>query len=149
MVKTRQPPRNGSKRARLSFIKKPTGLMGAKDLPLFVLNAGTRARGRTGKTERPDYLVGVEDAYALEVKGRDMAPAFEPGWLVYVNPGERVRVGTNVVAKTAGGRLMIRRLVRKTRSFLVLRQFNPLRDAQIAASEVTALHRIAGVRYRR
>lgn len=149
MTKTRQVQRNGRKRASLSFVKGPAGLMGAKDLPLMPLSIGTKAASRVRKTERPDYLGGISDAYALEVRGYGMAPAFEPGWLVYVNPVEKVRAGDNVVAETMNGRRVIRRLVRKARTRVVLRQFNPLRDAEIAVAELKALHRIAGVRYRR
>ncbi len=138
----------------LTFLAKSQAGFGAKDLPVVgTLKAagGVRIdRARVSElTERPAYLKRVMTAYALRITDETMSPAFEPGWLIYVDPSEKADAGDNVVAELTDGRAVVRRLARKSKAGVTLRQFNPKKDTQIKADKVAALHCIAGVRYRR
>lgn len=138
----------------LTFMAKSQGGFGAKDLPIAEskkAGGGVRIdRSKASRlTERPAYLRGVMTAYALSIPDEAMSPAFEPGWLVYVDPTEAAKVGDNVVAELTDGAAVIRRLVRKSKAGVTLRQFNPKKDTQIKTDKLASLHCIAGVRYRR
>jgi SOS-response transcriptional repressor LexA len=138
----------------LTFMPKSQGGFGAKDLPVVEpvkIAGGVRIdRARVSRlTERPAYLRRVMTAYALRIHDEAMSPAFETGWLIYVDPSEAAKVGDNVVAELTDGRMMIRRLVRKSKAGVTLRQFNPKKDTQIKADKLASLHCVAGVRYRR
>lgn len=139
---------------KLSFIASSQGGVGAKDLPI-IQTAGSAGRlrldhSRTPRlTERPEYLRRVQTAYALRIEDTSMSPAFEPGWLIYVDPTDTAKPGDNVVATSAVGGTVIRRLVRKSKAGVTLRQFNPKKDVQVKASALASMHCIAGVRYRK
>jgi SOS-response transcriptional repressor LexA len=137
-----------------TFMADGRGGSGAKDLPIIPLaKAGGGQRlnhARASRlTERPEYLARVKTAYALEIIDATMSPAFERGWLVYVDPTETAKVGDNVVATFTDGASLVRRLVRKSKAGVTLRQFNPRKDSETKAASLASLHVIAGVRYRK
>src|SRR5712672_1719140 len=53
---------------------------------------------------------GDEHAYALEISGDSMKPAYRDGDIVIVSPGTAIRRGDRVVLKTSEGEVMIREL---------------------------------------
>lgn len=144
----------GKAAPNLSFIASSQGGFGAKDLPIIqtVTSAGRMRldHSRTAQlTERPEYLRRVRTAYALQIQDTSMSPAFEPGWLIYVDPTDTAKSGDNVVATLEGGATVIRRLVGKAKGGVTLRQFNPKKDVKVKAAALGSLHCIAGVRYRK
>jgi SOS-response transcriptional repressor LexA len=146
--------RKGGRASNLTFLVKSHGSLGARNLPIIHAvrsGAGLKLdRGHTARlTERPAYLRGVKSSYALRILDRSMSPAFEPGWLVYVDPSAAAKPGDNVVAELGDGTALVRRLVRKAKAGVVLRQFNPKKDTEVKAARLGALHAIAGVRYRK
>ena len=144
----------GKAAPKLSFVASNQGGFGAKDLPI-IQTAGSAGRMRLDHsraprlTERPEYLRRVRTAYALLIQDKSMSPAFEPDWLIYVDPADTAKPGDNVVATLDGGGTVIRRLVRKSKAGVTLRQFNPNKDVQVKAPALLSLHCIAGVRYRK
>jgi SOS-response transcriptional repressor LexA len=147
-------PAKGKAVPNLSFIASNQGGLGAKDLPIIQTSTSAgRMRldhSRTPRlTERPEYLRRVRTAYALRIQDTSMSPAFEPEWLIYVDPTDTAKPGDNVVATLDGGGTVIRRLVRKSKAGVTLRQFNPKKDVQVKAPALVSLHCIAGVRYRK
>ena len=48
-----------------------------------------------------------EHAYALEISGDAMRPAYRDGDIIVVSPGTAIRRGDRVVVKTADGKMMI------------------------------------------
>src|SRR6204780_506297 len=58
--------------------------------------------------------VSDEHAYALEVSGQSMEPAYRDGDVVIVSPGTPIRRGDRVVVKTRGGEVMAKELKRST-----------------------------------
>ena len=66
-----------------------------------------------------------EDAYALEITGSSMEPAYRDGTIVLVSPTSPVRRGDRVVVKTRNGEVMAKELKRRTSKTIELRSLNP------------------------
>ena len=65
-----------------------------------------------------------EHAYALEVSGDSMEPAYRDGTVIVVSPAAPVRRGDRVVVKTKEGEVMAKELKRKTAKTVELRSLN-------------------------
>ena len=55
-----------------------------------------------------------EHAYALEISGDSMLPAYRDGDVIIVSPAAPVRRGDRVVVKVRAGEVMIKELKRQT-----------------------------------
>lgn len=64
-------------------------------------------------------------AYALEISGDSMLPAYRDGDIVIVSPAASVRRGDRVIAKTVQGEVMCKILARRTLTRIELTSFNP------------------------
>lgn len=110
---------------------------------------------------RPQSLADDDQAYAVEIVGDSMAPRFEPGERVFVSPKAAVRPGDDVIVQLmdpscegdmadAVTEVLIKRLVRRTASFIELRQFNPDSTFDVPLDRVArvkgklAIHRVRG-----
>ena len=69
--------------------------------------------------------VNDEHAYALEISGNSMEPAYRKGDIIVVSPGAPVRRGDRVVVKTKEGEVMVKQLARKTAKTIELHSLNP------------------------
>ncbi len=69
--------------------------------------------------------VNDEHAYALEISGNSMEPAYRDGTFVVVSPGAPIRRGDRVVVKTTDGEVMAKELKRRTAKSIELRSLNP------------------------
>src|ERR1700687_3226114 len=58
--------------------------------------------------------VNDEHAYALEISGDSMKPAYRDGDVIVVSPGTPIRRGDRVVVKTSGGEVMVKEMKRGT-----------------------------------
>lgn len=99
------------------------------DDDLFLLNDATPV----DRVRRPDGLIDRPRAFALKVIGSSMAPRYEPGDVITVDPDQPAAVGADIVVALGGdgaaGRcLLLKRLVQRTPTRLRLAQFNPPRD---------------------
>jgi phage repressor protein C with HTH and peptisase S24 domain len=84
-----------------------------------------------------------EHAYALEISGDSLKPAYRDGDVIVVSPGTPIRRGDRVVVKTTGGELMVRELKRRTARTLELQSLNPTdADRTLAADDVAWIARI-------
>src|SRR6476620_3799682 len=84
-----------------------------------------------------------DHAYALEISGDQMRPAYRDGDVILVSPGTPIRRGDRVVVKTRGGEVMIRELKRRTAKTLELQSLNPNHaDRALAAGDVEWIARI-------
>jgi phage repressor protein C with HTH and peptisase S24 domain len=91
-------------------------------------------------------LIDDDHAYALEISGDQMKPAFRDGDVIVVSPASPIRRGDRVVVKTESGEVMIRELKRRTAKTLELQSLNPYRaDRTLAAAEVEWIARIVWV----
>jgi len=69
---------------------------------------------------------GVTDerAYALEISGDAMLPAYRDGDVIIVSPAAPVRRGDRVVVKTGSGEIMVKELKRQTAKQIELKSLN-------------------------
>src|ERR1700694_531186 len=84
-----------------------------------------------------------EHAYALEISGDQMRPAYRDGDIIVVSPGTPIRRGDRVVVKTRGGEVMVKEMKRRTAKTLELQSLNPNQvDRTLAAGDVEWIARI-------
>jgi phage repressor protein C with HTH and peptisase S24 domain len=96
-----------------------------------------------GWEEIPFPQVSDEHAYALEISGDSMKPAYRDGDIIIVSPGSPVRRGDRVVVKTKDDEVMVKELRRKTTKTIELRSLNSEhRDRTLAMSDVLWVARI-------
>lgn len=87
--------------------------------------------------------VNDEHAYALEISGDSMKPAYRDGDVIVVSPGAPIRRGDRVVVKTKDGEVMVKELRRKTAKSVELKSLNAdHRDRTIAMREMLWIARI-------
>jgi phage repressor protein C with HTH and peptisase S24 domain len=87
--------------------------------------------------------VNDEHAYALEISGDQLRPAYRDGDVIVVSPGTPIRRGDRVVVKTTDGEVMAKELKRRTAKTLELQSLNPNHvDRTLAANEVEWIARI-------
>jgi phage repressor protein C with HTH and peptisase S24 domain len=87
--------------------------------------------------------VNDEHAYALEISGDSMKPAYRDGDVIVVSPGSPIRRGDRVVVKTRDGEVMVKELKRRTAKTLELQSLNPNHvDRTLAAADVDWIARI-------
>lgn len=100
---------------------------------------------------RPASLAGRRDVYAITVIGNSMADRYEDGDPAYVDPRRQARSGDHVVVQLiqrdsdGEGHLhiaLLKQLVRKTTTYVELRQKNPELTFTIPMNEVYAIHRV-------
>src|SRR5690606_34645075 len=84
-----------------------------------------------------------EHAYALEVSGDSMEPAYRDGTVIVVSPATPVRRGDRVVVKTREGEVLAKELKRKTAKTIELRSLNVAHeDRTLNLDEVLWIARI-------
>ena len=84
-----------------------------------------------------------EHAYALEISGNSMKPAYRDGDIIVVSPAAPVRSGDRVVVKTKDGEVMVKELRRKTTKNVELKSLNAEhRDRTLPMSDVVWIARI-------
>jgi phage repressor protein C with HTH and peptisase S24 domain len=87
--------------------------------------------------------VDDEHAYALEISGDLMKPAYRDGDVIVVSPATPIRRGDRVVVKTLDGEVMLKELKRRTTKTLELQSLNPVQaDRTLAAADVEWIARI-------
>jgi phage repressor protein C with HTH and peptisase S24 domain len=78
-----------------------------------------------GWDEIPFPAVNDENAYALEISGNSMEPAYRDGTVIIVSPATSIRRGDRVAVKTRDGEVMVKELKRRTSKSIELRSINP------------------------
>jgi phage repressor protein C with HTH and peptisase S24 domain len=88
-----------------------------------------------------------EHAFALEISGDALKPAYRDGDIILVSPGTPVRRGDRVVVKTGNGEVLVKELKRRTAKTLELASLDAERpDRTLAADDVAWIARIVWVR---
>jgi phage repressor protein C with HTH and peptisase S24 domain len=101
-------------------------------------------------TSRPPNLAGAAQAYAVYVVGDSMEPRYHSGELVYVHPGRPVDVGAYVLVQVKpkddgdAPKAVVKRLVRRSATKVILEQFNPKKTIELKTSEIISIHRVVG-----
>jgi phage repressor protein C with HTH and peptisase S24 domain len=84
-----------------------------------------------------------EHAYALEIFGDSMKPAYRDGDVIIVSPTAPVRKGDRVVVKTKDGEVMVKELRRKTAKQVEFKSLNSEhRDRSLPMSDILWIARI-------
>ena len=92
----------------------------------------------------PDF--SDDHAYALEIIGDSMLPAYRDGDRVLISPEANIRRGDRVVVKTHAGEVMAKQLSRQTAQHVALRSLNPAHeDRDFALADIAFMHRIVWV----
>jgi phage repressor protein C with HTH and peptisase S24 domain len=87
--------------------------------------------------------VNDEHAYALEISGDSMMPAYRDGDVIIVSPAAPIRRGDRVVAKTKKGEVMVKELKRRTSKSIELQSINSEHpDRTLAVADVVWIARI-------
>jgi len=87
--------------------------------------------------------VNDEHAYALEVSGDSMQPAYRKGDIIVVSPATPIRRADRVVVRTHDGEVMVKQLTRRTAKTVELQSLNSAHpDRTLAAADVQWIARI-------
>jgi phage repressor protein C with HTH and peptisase S24 domain len=87
--------------------------------------------------------VDDEHAYALEVSGDAMAPAYPDGTVLIVSPAASIRRGDRVVVKTADDAVTVKELKRRTARTVELRSIEPAAtERTLSARDVLWIARV-------
>jgi transcriptional regulator with XRE-family HTH domain len=95
-------------------------------------------------TWRPAELQGARDAFAMFVTGDSMGDVLREGATIFVHPSLPPRPGDFVVVEKTNHEALIKRLVRRADTGLVLRQYNPPLDFELGRGDVRAIYRVIG-----
>ena len=84
-----------------------------------------------------------EHAYALEISGESMKPAYRKGDVIVVSPSAPIRKGDRVVVKTKDDEVLVKELKRKTAKLIELKSLNAEhRDRTLQMNDVLWVARI-------
>ncbi len=135
----------------LSYVGDGEGIGIFRNVPLI----GFAQAGSQGFFDDAGYPIGGswdeipfpgladDHAYALEIYGDSMEPAYRDGDTVIVSPQASVRRGDRVVVKTLSGEVMAKVLRRKTAHKIELGSINPKHDdRELDAEDVDWIARI-------
>ena len=87
--------------------------------------------------------VNDEHAYALEISGDSMLPAYRDGDIIIVSPAAPIRRGDRVVVRTKDGEVLAKELKRQTAKMIELKSLNADHpDRTLALDEVLWIARI-------
>jgi phage repressor protein C with HTH and peptisase S24 domain len=129
----------------------PSGAAAARAVPLL----GFAEAGAGGYFDDGGFPAGAgwdeiafpavsdEHAYALEVSGQSMEPAYRDGDVVVVSPSAPIRRGDRVVVRTRDGEVMAKELKRRTAKSIELKSLNVQHaDRTLAVADVLWIARI-------
>jgi phage repressor protein C with HTH and peptisase S24 domain len=152
-------------------VQEATAMRDAKRLPILGTAYGTELDELDGveTTElmlsevldyipRPASLVNDDQAYAVTVIGDSQSPRFEAGEIAVISPKAPINVGDDVLVQLRdtnhddegsqlAGRVtlvLLKRLVKRTGSYIELRQFNPDKTFKVPIERVRRIHRVKG-----
>ncbi|MGN7930278.1 S24 family peptidase [Sphingopyxis sp. 22461] len=99
---------------------------------------------------RPSALSGRKDVYAVYIQGSSMAPRFQEGEVAFVDSKRPPMVGDDVLVfirspEDDGERVtacLIKRLVRRSTSYVELEQFGPAATFKVNSERVSHIHRV-------
>jgi phage repressor protein C with HTH and peptisase S24 domain len=99
--------------------------------------------------EMPIELVGVDGGYAVYVYDDLMSPRYRAGEMLFVNPYKPVKAGDYCVIQIGKGDDMIgyvKQYVSSDEERMHFRQINPPLDIVFGVGEISAVHRVVGMR---
>lgn len=101
---------------------------------------------------RPPALLGKPRLYGLYVTGTSMEPVFESGSPIIIDPTRAPSIRDYVVVYIRGAgeeddadictSVLVKRLIRRSASFVELEQFNPAASFRLETARIHSMHRI-------
>lgn len=128
--------------------KERPGFGGQRDVPVYKTTPtpdGTSAlitAEISDLAERPPGIVGATGVYAVFARGESMSPKYDHGDIVYIHPDRPIMAGGYVLVGYKDSRVIIRRLISRGDSVVVLRRLNPLRDERHTPDSFEFIHHI-------
>lgn len=126
----------------------------ARDVPVRGFAKGAKV-GEFHLTEevvdtvpRPATLANTRDAFAVYVFSDSMSPRYEDGDVLYINPHRSPSAGDDVLIELKPregqeyGDVYIKRLVRRTETDIICKQFNPPGECLFDRADVQNLYRV-------
>jgi len=98
----------------------------------------------------PANLLGVRGAYAVYINGSSMEPRYKAGEMAHIHPHKPVTIGAYVLVQKRSKEpgepplAVIKELVRRSGSKIVLAQINPPKTFEIKLDEIVSIHRVVG-----
>lgn len=104
-----------------------------------------------GYARRPAGIARVRNVFAVHVIGDSMVPRFEPGDLLYCGgrepvPGEDVVIEMFPEGTETVGKAYIKRLVNRSKSQIVCKQYNPPREMEFNPYAIKGMFRVIPTR---
>lgn len=99
---------------------------------------------------RPSNLFGAPKAYAVYIVGDSMEPRYYAGELAHIHPGKPITIGAFVLVQIRPEhdgdtpKAVLKRLVKRSASKIVLEQYNPPKKFEIKSDDIVSLHRVVG-----
>jgi hypothetical protein len=131
-----------------------TALGAAREIDGEAIEQTSLNRGEImGYVKRPTILNSRPEAYCLYVQGSSMHPALPDGEMVAVSPREPLSIGDNVVVYLrpdhamdddgqSAGAVLVKELVRRSATYVELRQYSPPKDFRIEMSQIVRIDRV-------
>lgn len=124
-----------------------------RDLPILGTAAGSAigafqiSTDAVGYARRPPMLFGVPDAYCLYVENDSMAPKYQAGDLLIVNPHRPLAIGDAMVIqvqlhKNADPQSFVKTYKGRTAEWIVAEQYNPAGEVRYKRETVLRMHRV-------
>ncbi len=97
------------------------------------------------RTPKPFFLAHTQDAYAVYVIGKNMAPMFRAGQLLFVNPHKPPIRESGVLVIEKKGCVHLKAFGGRSRGSLRLRDFQPKeQEILIKESDIKEIHAVVG-----
>ncbi len=99
---------------------------------------------------RPPNLFGAPRAYAVYIVGGSMEPRYFPGEVAHIHPGKPVMIGDFVLVQIRSEhdgdapKAVVKRLIRRNGSKIVLEQYNPHKKFDLRTDEIVSMHKVVG-----
>jgi phage repressor protein C with HTH and peptisase S24 domain len=96
-------------------------------------------------TYRPPQLRGVSEAFAIFAYDDSMHPMYKHGQTLWIHPHLPVKPGDGILIIKRSDEALIKELVRRTSSEIILRQYRPREEEfALAQDDIRAVYRIVG-----
>lgn len=125
---------------------------GPKTLPVF-----SSAQGGPGELQfshdpidyisRPEHLLGVKNGFAMYLVGDSMAPKYEQGDLILINPDIPYKINDFVlISRQLDGQFaaIVKRLVQVRKDTWVVKQYHPEKTFELPRADWPLCHVIVG-----
>lgn len=102
------------------------------------------------RIDRPQNLKGVPGAYGVYIQGESMSPRYDPGEIAHIHPGRPTPAGSYVLVQRHNPKdetqplAVIKRLVRRSGSKVILAQLNPKKEIEVPTGDIVSIHRVVG-----